>query len=72
MTIDNTLTPWAKRNILRTENDRDMLDGKDSIEGFGWLHLPCGDSVVEEKVGGGIRKVCNKHKVSSAVELLKR
>lgn len=42
-----------------------------TIEGFGWLHLPCGDSVVEEKVGGGIRKVCNKHKVSSAVELLK-
>lgn len=49
MTQELKIAPWAKRVIDRTENDRILLDGKDTVEDFGWLHLPCEDAVVDQE-----------------------
>jgi hypothetical protein len=78
------LAPWAKRVIERVENDRKFLDNKDSVEDFGWLHLPCGDAVVTWEYTVNSKKIdpasgdpnpihmfkkhCDLHNVSSVGE----
>jgi hypothetical protein len=85
MTLE--LAPWVQRTKKRAENDRALLDGVDTVEDFGWLHLPCGDAVVEQEYTISsakvdlatadpkpilmFRKHCNIHNVSSIGEEIK-
>ncbi len=65
MAVAETTPKLFNRAKVRAERDR-KLNGLE-IDDFAWLHLACGKSVVEEQVGGGIRKRCNTHNVTSAV-----